>query len=81
MAYNRSFDYQSIDNDDYLPIENEPMGNNYNPNNFESSVFKNNIYPYIPLSYKTSDNSYMDSWKPLSSSESLPEFFEPKEKK
>lgn len=32
--------------DPYLPIEQEPMGNEYSPTNFSSSLPANNVYPY-----------------------------------
>lgn len=50
--------------DEYIPILNEPMGNDFNPNNFELTGGTSS-YEYSPLSYKTNSQSYLDSWNPL----------------
>lgn len=54
-------------NDQYTPIENEPMGADYSKFNFDLStpidqISSGKIYNYNPLTYKTSDKTYMDSW-------------------
>lgn len=51
-------------NNPYLPIENEPMGRDYSPNNFNGWCNKSN-YNYRPLSYKTPARSYFDDWIPF----------------
>jgi|ERR1700678_3581997 len=56
--------------DPYLPIENEPMGKLYSPDNFNGSDNKSSQYQYNPLTYKSSDKSYLDSW------DSINEYFD-----
>lgn len=70
FEYNNGFEF-----DPYLPIENEPMGKSYNPNNFDSSQTIEKIYNYNPLTYKTPSTSYFDDWNYLP--DKLSENFKP----
>lgn len=57
------FNFKPQDNP-YLPIENEPMGAQYSPDNF-NGYCNYSRYKYNPLTYKTPSRSYFDTWMPF----------------
>jgi|SRR5271168_3841611 len=61
--YEDQFSCEYESRDYYEPEKNEPSGNRILTDNSGDGQ-----YNYIPLSYKTPDATYMDSWNPIKQS-------------